>query len=254
MLPRTTQQHIHSCSLLTISCFLERLHSKNQNTLLSTTQQHIHHITTHTSHSNVYLILKFKTALFFNFLLLYPISNNTIFTNTPKQFICNSSQLFFFGLINHIGFISSHYLLTALTHTRTRTHTQTHTHTHTHTHTQTNLQYNVNNCILEVVHYLCSSRWGICICANHESAKNSYLSFPPNTSQIHLCTNIIVQNEYDCMHCATMLKISAETNSNFYFRIFEIKTNEYLIILFFNNVLKLTDYKRNIIIIDCKST
>ena len=40
----------------------------------------------------------------------------------------------------------------------------------------------------------------------------------------------------------------------FTFRIFDIKTNKYPIILFFNNVLKLTDYKPNIIIIDCKST
>ena len=40
----------------------------------------------------------------------------------------------------------------------------------------------------------------------------------------------------------------------FTFWIFDIKTNEYPIILFFNNVLKLTDYKPNIIIIDCKST
>ena len=31
----------------------------------------------------------------------------------------------------------------------------------------------------------------------------------------------------------------------FTFRIFDIKTNEYPIILFFNNILKLTDYKPN---------
>ena len=39
---------------------------------------------------------------------------------------------------------------------------------------------------------------------------------------------------------------SAETNSNFYYsNNFDIKTNEYSIILFFNNILNLTDYKPN---------
>ena len=32
------------------------------------------------------------------------------------------------------------------------------------------------------MHYLCSSRWGICICTDNGFAESSYLFVPPNTS------------------------------------------------------------------------
>ena len=43
----------------------------------------------------------------------------------------------------------------------------------------------------------------------------------------------------------TLLILVLKRIAIFTFRIFDIKTNEYPIVLFFNNILKLTDYKPN---------